>query len=48
MKITKVEVGFRSEAKRHPVRDALQLLDRDGVTTMTIHTDDGVTGTSSS
>ena len=46
MKITRVEVASSAEPKRHPVRDALQLLDYDGVTTVTIHTDDGVTGSS--
>lgn len=46
MKITKVEVAGSSRPKKHPVRDALQLLDTDGSTTVTIHTDEGVTGTS--
>lgn len=47
MKISKVRVEVESREKDHPVRDALQLLDRDGVTTVTIETDDGVTGVSS-
>lgn len=46
MKITDVRVGVTSRAKTHPVRDALQLLDRDGVATVTIETDDGVSGVS--
>jgi L-alanine-DL-glutamate epimerase-like enolase superfamily enzyme len=46
MKITNVEVTSSSEAKPHPVRDALQLLDRNGVTSVTITTDEGVTGSS--
>ncbi len=46
MKITKVEAVAASEAKGHAVRDAIQLLDRNGHTTVTIETDDGVTGRS--
>lgn len=46
MKITKVSIEVSSAPKRHAVRDAIQLLDRDGLTTLTIDTDDGVTGTS--
>ena len=46
MKITNVVVSVRSEPKAHPVRDAIQLLDRDGSVTVRIETDDGVTGES--
>jgi L-alanine-DL-glutamate epimerase-like enolase superfamily enzyme len=46
MKITNVEVSSRSEPKSHPVRDALQLLDRNGVTSVTITTDEGISGSS--
>lgn len=46
MKITKVEVSITSELKDHPVRDAIQLLDRNGRTTVTIETDEGVSGRS--
>lgn len=46
MKITRIEVSITSEAKDHPVRDAIQLLDRNGHTTLTIETDEGVTGRS--
>jgi L-alanine-DL-glutamate epimerase-like enolase superfamily enzyme len=46
MKITKVVVEARSEAKEHPIRDAIQVLDRNGVTMIKIETDDGVTGQS--
>lgn len=46
MKITKVEVEVSSRAKTHPVRDAIQLLDRDGQTTVTIETEEGLIGTS--
>lgn len=46
MKITNVEVTSTSVRKPHPVRDAIQLLDRNGVTHVTIHTDEGITGES--
>jgi L-alanine-DL-glutamate epimerase-like enolase superfamily enzyme len=46
VKITKVTVDVVSEEKPHPVRDALQLLDRDGRCTVSIQTDDGIVGTS--
>ncbi|QGN33688.1 mandelate racemase/muconate lactonizing enzyme family protein [Microlunatus sp. Gsoil 973] len=46
MKITNVEVTSSSEPKQHPVRDALQLLDRNGVTSVTITTDEGISGSS--
>jgi L-alanine-DL-glutamate epimerase-like enolase superfamily enzyme len=48
VKITNIEVTSTSEPKSHPIRDGLQVLDRNGVTSVTIHTDDGVTGSSSS
>jgi L-alanine-DL-glutamate epimerase-like enolase superfamily enzyme len=47
MKITNVRVEVRSAAKPHPIRDALQLLDRDGHCDLTIQTDEGIEGTSS-
>jgi len=46
MKITRVDVTSTSEPKAHAVRDAIQLLDRNGVTHLTIHTDEGITGSS--
>jgi L-alanine-DL-glutamate epimerase-like enolase superfamily enzyme len=46
MKITGVSVEVVSEPKAHAVRDAIQLLDRDGQTTVTIDTDEGVSGVS--
>ncbi len=46
MKITNVEVASSSEAKSHAVRDAIQLLDRNGTTYVTIHTDEGISGES--
>jgi L-alanine-DL-glutamate epimerase-like enolase superfamily enzyme len=46
VKITRVTVEFGSEPKRHPVRDALQVLDRDGSCTVRVETDDGVVGES--
>ncbi|WP_188894580.1 mandelate racemase/muconate lactonizing enzyme family protein [Microlunatus endophyticus] len=46
MKITTIEVSSSATPKKHPVRDALQLLDYDGLTTVTIHTDEGVSGSS--
>lgn len=46
MKITDLRVQVRSEPKAHAVRDAIQLLDRDGVTSVTIETDEGVSGVS--
>jgi L-alanine-DL-glutamate epimerase-like enolase superfamily enzyme len=47
MKITSVEVTFSSDAKPHAVRDAIQLLDRNGTTHVTIHTDEGISGENS-
>lgn len=46
MKITHIDVEFTSVAKHRPIRDALQILDRNGSTRVTIHTDDGISGTS--
>jgi len=46
MKITDVSVEIRSVAKLHPIRDAIQLLDRDGHCVVTIHTDEGIEGVS--
>ncbi len=46
MQITRVTVEFSSEPKAHPVRDALQLLDRDGSCTVRVETDDGIVGES--
>jgi len=46
MKITDITVEIRSEAKAHPVRDAIQLLDRNGQTKVRIDTDEGVSGVS--
>lgn len=46
MHITRIEVTHQSAAKPHPVRDAIQLLDRNGTTRVTIHTDEGITGSS--
>lgn len=46
MKITEVTVEVHSAAKSHPIRDAIQLLDRDGRCTVKIHTDDGLVGVS--
>jgi L-alanine-DL-glutamate epimerase-like enolase superfamily enzyme len=46
MKITAVTVEVTSEPKAHPVRDAIQLLDRNGVTKVRIDTDEGISGVS--
>ncbi|WP_406055071.1 mandelate racemase/muconate lactonizing enzyme family protein [Kribbella sp. NBC_00889] len=46
MKITEISVEVLSEAKAHPVRDAIQLLDRNGRTRVRIETDEGITGVS--
>jgi len=46
MKISRVVVEFTSVPKPHPVRDAIQLLDRDGSCTVRIETDDGPVGES--
>src|SRR3977135_2958266 len=46
VKITGVRVEVTSKPKSHAVRDALQVLDRDGHTLVTIETDEGVTGVS--
>ncbi|TDD29557.1 mandelate racemase/muconate lactonizing enzyme family protein [Kribbella turkmenica] len=46
MKITDISVQVVSESKAHPVRDAIQLLDRNGHTRVRIDTDDGVSGVS--
>ncbi|MBB3329151.1 L-alanine-DL-glutamate epimerase-like enolase superfamily enzyme, partial [Friedmanniella antarctica] len=47
MKITSVTTTVSSVAKDHPVRDAIQTLDRDGRCLVRIETDDGVVGESS-
>lgn len=44
IKITKVSTSVVSEPKAHPVRDAIQVLDRDGHCTVRIETDEGHTG----
>lgn len=46
MKITAVTVEITPEPKAHPVRDAIQLRDRDGLTRVRIDTDEGVSGVS--
>ncbi|MDX6246999.1 MAG: hypothetical protein QOF10_359 [Kribbellaceae bacterium] len=46
MKITGIGVEVVSKPKAHAVRDALQLLDRDGHTKVVIETDEGITGVS--
>jgi L-alanine-DL-glutamate epimerase-like enolase superfamily enzyme len=46
MKITAVTVEVTSAPKAHPVRDAIQLLDRNGVTRVRIDTDEGISGVS--
>ena len=46
MKITDVSVEVVSKEKAHAVRDAIQLLDRDGHTRVRIDTDEGVSGVS--
>lgn len=46
MKITRVRVDVISEPKAHPIRDAIQLLDRNGHVITTIETDEGVAGRS--
>lgn len=46
MKIAGVQVSITSEVKSHPVRDAIQLLDRNGQVSVTIETDEGVSGQS--
>jgi L-alanine-DL-glutamate epimerase-like enolase superfamily enzyme len=46
VKITGIRVEVTSKPKAHAVRDALQLLDRDGHTLVVIETDEGVTGVS--
>ncbi len=46
MKITDITVDVTSEPKAHPVRDAIQLLDRNGVTRVRIDTDEGISGVS--
>ena len=47
MQITNISVDVVSEPKKHAIRDAIQLLDRDGRCTVTIETDAGISGTSS-
>jgi L-alanine-DL-glutamate epimerase-like enolase superfamily enzyme len=47
MKITDISVEVVSEPKAHAVRDAIQLLDRNGQTRVRIDTDEGVSGVSS-
>lgn len=46
MKITEISVEVVSEPKAHAVRDAIQLLDRNGQTKVRIDTDEGVSGVS--
>lgn len=46
MKITHVDVSVTSEPKAHAIRDAIQLLDRNGQVKITIRTDEGVSGES--
>ncbi|TDW22333.1 mandelate racemase/muconate lactonizing enzyme family protein [Kribbella kalugense] len=46
MKITDISVDITSEPKAHAVRDAIQLLDRNGQTRVRIDTDEGVSGVS--
>jgi L-alanine-DL-glutamate epimerase-like enolase superfamily enzyme len=46
MKITEISVQVVSKPKAHAVRDAIQLLDRDGHTRVRIDTDEGVSGVS--
>ena len=46
MKITDISVEVVSEPKAHAVRDAIQLLDRNGQTRVRIDTDEGVSGVS--
>ena len=46
MKITDISVEVVSEPKAHAVRDAIQLLDRNGHTRVRIDTDEGVSGVS--
>ncbi len=46
MKITKVSVEVRSTAKKHSIRDAIQVLDRDGHCKLRIETDEGYVGVS--
>jgi len=46
MKITEISVEVVSKPKAHAVRDAIQLLDRDGRTRVRIDTDEGVSGVS--
>ena len=47
MKITDISVEVVSEPKAHAVRDAIQVLDRNGQTRVRIDTDEGVSGVSS-
>ncbi|MBZ2198987.1 mandelate racemase/muconate lactonizing enzyme family protein [Occultella gossypii] len=47
MKITRVTVQVTSEPKQHAIRDAIQLLDRNGRCDVTVETDAGISGTSS-
>jgi L-alanine-DL-glutamate epimerase-like enolase superfamily enzyme len=46
VKITDISVEVVSEPKAHAVRDAIQLLDRNGQTRVRIDTDEGVSGVS--
>jgi L-alanine-DL-glutamate epimerase-like enolase superfamily enzyme len=46
MKITAIDVSFTSEPKARPIRDALQVLDRNGNCHVTIRTDEGISGES--
>jgi L-alanine-DL-glutamate epimerase-like enolase superfamily enzyme len=46
VKITNVSVEFSSTAKKHAIRDAIQVLDRDGHCKLRIETDEGYVGLS--
>ncbi|MEV0284677.1 MULTISPECIES: mandelate racemase/muconate lactonizing enzyme family protein [unclassified Kribbella] len=46
MKITEISIEVVSEPKAHAVRDAIQLLDRNGRTRVRIDTDEGISGVS--
>jgi len=46
MQITRVDVEISSAPKSHPVRDAIQLLDRNGHVRVRVQTDEGVSGRS--
>ena len=46
MKITRVSTEITSAPKKHAIRDAIQLLDRDGHCKVRIETDGGIVGQS--